>query len=175
MLCRCRRPIPSRHDDRACYLDDYQAGWLPTNLFRLSATSWSTHLSQGRSGHLPPTGRPSPRAGKGRECGRCQDEDPDGTPVLVLPDAESSRCAQPRGGRVALCGGRAASPSPFRRLHPGRVRAISRTAFSRHDPWGETHVFFSDERCVAPDDPAAMRGWRVALLDHVPVDRPSAR
>jgi 6-phosphogluconolactonase len=36
--------------------------------------------------------------------------------------------------------------------------------------WGKVHVFFSDERCVPPDDAASnYRMAREALLDHVPL------
>src|SRR5262249_7042876 len=36
--------------------------------------------------------------------------------------------------------------------------------------WARVHVFWGDERCVAPDDPASnYRMARETLLDHVPV------
>ena len=36
--------------------------------------------------------------------------------------------------------------------------------------WGKVHIFFSDERCVPPDDAASnYRTAREALLDHVPL------
>jgi len=36
--------------------------------------------------------------------------------------------------------------------------------------WSRVHVFWGDERCVPPDDPASNYGMaREALLDHVPV------
>ncbi len=39
------------------------------------------------------------------------------------------------------------------------------------DPWGRIDVFFGDERCVPPDDPASnYRMAREALLDRVPLD-----
>jgi len=46
-------------------------------------------------------------------------------------------------------------------------------ATPRHAPridWPRVHVFWGDERCVPPDDPASnYRMTREALLDHVPV------
>ena len=46
---------------------------------------------------------------------------------------------------------------------------LRRTTPARID-WGKVHVFFSDERCVPPDDAASnYRMAREALLDHVPL------
>jgi len=37
-------------------------------------------------------------------------------------------------------------------------------------PWGDCHVYFSDERCVPPDAPDSnYRMARDALLDHIPI------
>jgi 6-phosphogluconolactonase len=62
---------------------------------------------------------------------------------------------------IALAGGNTPRPI-YARLaaaeHAGRI------------DWGKVHVFFSDERCVPPDDAASnYRMAREALLDHVPL------
>lgn len=62
---------------------------------------------------------------------------------------------------VALAGG-----STPRRLYALLASAPYVTAVD----WSRVHVFWSDERCVAPDDPASnYRMAREALLDHVPL------
>jgi len=62
---------------------------------------------------------------------------------------------------IALAGG--GTPRPI----------YARLAAADHIDWGKVHVFFSDERCVPPDDAASnYRMAREALLDHVPL--PSA-
>ncbi|HEV8307116.1 MAG TPA: 6-phosphogluconolactonase [Methylomirabilota bacterium] len=95
--------------------------------------------------------------------------------MIVLEDAEAvageaaarvadlARQAVAARGRfaVALAGG--ATPRPaFRRL----AREPLRSAV----PWGRTEVFWSDERCVAPEHPESnYRLARETLLDAVPI------
>lgn len=95
--------------------------------------------------------------------------------ITVLPDAatlaetaaarveDSARAAVQRDGRflLALSGG--STPAALFRLlaSPDRRERV---------PWRQTHVFFSDERCVPPDDPQS--NYRMAqelLLGSVPV------
>lgn len=100
---------------------------------------------------------------------------PTGASVSVMPDAESlalaaaaaiaaeARRALRRSGRftIALSGG--STPEPAYRLLAG-------PPFSDLVPWEATHIFFSDERCVNPDDPRSNEGMaRRALLDRVPI------
>ena len=62
---------------------------------------------------------------------------------------------------IALSGG--STPRPIY----ARLAAADHAA---HIDWGKVHVFFSDERCVPPDDAASnYRMAREALLDHVPL------
>lgn len=62
---------------------------------------------------------------------------------------------------VALAGG--GTPRPVYEL-------LATPAFANRIPWDKVHVFFGDERCVAPDDPRSnFRMAREALLDHVPL------
>jgi 6-phosphogluconolactonase len=59
---------------------------------------------------------------------------------------------------IALSGG--STPRPV----------FARLAAADHVDWRKVHVFFSDERCVPPDDAASnYRMAREALLDHVPL------
>jgi 6-phosphogluconolactonase len=67
--------------------------------------------------------------------------------------------------RIALAGGGTPRPLHRRLAEPPRVDAVD---------WSRVHVFWGDERCVPPDDPASnYRMARETLLDHVPLD-PSA-
>jgi len=60
---------------------------------------------------------------------------------------------------VALAGG--ATP---RLLY----RTLAQTPFATHTPWAALDVFFSDERCVAPDHPDSNYGMaRAAFLAHI--------
>jgi 6-phosphogluconolactonase len=54
---------------------------------------------------------------------------------------------------------------------PRRTYALlAQSPFREQVPWERTHVFWGDERCVAPDDPRSnARLAREALLDRVPV------
>ena len=62
---------------------------------------------------------------------------------------------------IALSGG--STPRPVY----ARLAAADHAA---HIDWGKVYVFFSDERCVPPDDAASnYRMAREALLDHVPL------
>ena len=62
---------------------------------------------------------------------------------------------------VALAGG-----STPKRLY----ELLSTPEYAARVDWAHTHVYFGDERCVPPDDPASnYRMARVALLDRVPV------
>ncbi len=100
---------------------------------------------------------------------------PAGDSLVVLPDpealalavaagvvAEARRTVGRRGCfRMALSGG--STP----RL---AYEALARPPFAETMPWASTHVFWSDERCVAADDARSnQRMAREALLDHVPV------
>jgi 6-phosphogluconolactonase len=63
--------------------------------------------------------------------------------------------------RVALAGG--STPRPLYAL-------LATDAYACRIDWPCVHVFWSDERCVAPDDPASnYRMAREVLLDHAPV------
>ena len=96
-----------------------------------------------------------------------------GVEVLQGPDALAHHAAQQlvataaeavrASGRftLALSGGN--TPRPLYALLASREYA---TALD----WARTHVCWSDERCVPPDDPASnYRMVREALLDHVPL------
>jgi len=54
---------------------------------------------------------------------------------------------------------------------PKKLYALLATApYASRIDWPRVHVFWGDERCVAPDDPASnYRMTREALLDHVPL------
>ena len=74
---------------------------------------------------------------------------------------------------LALSGG--STPRPiYARLaaadHVGRRYDRIDDRIEDRIDWGKVHVFFSDERCVPPDDVASnYRMVREALLDHVPL------
>ena len=95
--------------------------------------------------------------------------------VRVLPGVESlmeaaaerlvTRAAAAIGasGRftVALAGG--STPRALYEL-------LVTPRYARRIDWPRVHVFWGDERCVPPDDPASnYRMTREALLDHVPI------
>jgi 6-phosphogluconolactonase len=75
----------------------------------------------------------------------------------------SAREAIAERGRfvVALAGGSTPRPAYER---------LASEPFSRHIDWARVHVFWSDERCVPPDDPGSnYRMAREALLRRVPI------
>jgi 6-phosphogluconolactonase len=95
--------------------------------------------------------------------------------VTVYPDHQSFVCgaaafiaelaAESIAARghftIALAGGGTPRPIYARLAAADHVDAID---------WRKVHVFFSDERCVPPDDAASnYRMAREALLDHVPL------
>jgi 6-phosphogluconolactonase len=95
--------------------------------------------------------------------------------IEVFPDAEAlalraadlfalaaQEAAAARGRfAAALSGGE--TPRAFYRL-------LARQQFSQKVPWRRVQLFWSDERCVPPDDPASNYGMaRDALLKHVPL------
>ena len=100
--------------------------------------------------------------------GRASQVAPFPTPDAVVADAAGrfvSVAAQAvrETGRfvVALAGG-----STPKRLY----ERLATPEYATRVDWAHTHVFFGDERCVPPDDPASnYRMTRLALLDRVPV------
>lgn len=47
---------------------------------------------------------------------------------------------------------------------------LTQPEYARRVPWTDVHVFWTDERCVSPDDPESnQRMAHEALLDHVPI------
>ena len=81
----------------------------------------------------------------------------DGAAAFIAGIAAESIAARGRF-TIALAGG--STPRPI----------YARLAAADPIDWGKVHVFFSDERCVPPDDAASNhRMAREALLDHVPL------
>ena len=84
----------------------------------------------------------------------------DGAAAFIAGQAVASIAARGRF-TLALSGG--STPRPV----------YARLAAVDHDDridWGKVHVFFSDERCVPPEDAASnYRMAREALFDHVPL------
>jgi 6-phosphogluconolactonase len=77
--------------------------------------------------------------------------------------AQAAQEAAAARGRfaVALSGG--ASPQPLYRL-------LARQQFTQKVPWRRVHLYWGDERCVPPDDPASNYGAAERLfIRHVPV------
>ena len=84
----------------------------------------------------------------------------DGAAAFIAGLAVESIAARGRF-TIALSGG--STPRPI------YARLAAADHAERID-WGKVHVFFSDERCVPPDDAASnYRMAREALLDHVPL------
>lgn len=78
---------------------------------------------------------------------------------IAETDAARGRCT------IALSGGR--TPRPV-------YEALARPPFAARVPWERVEVYFSDERCVPPDDARSnYRMARESLLAHVPI--PAAR
>lgn len=74
--------------------------------------------------------------------------------------AEAAVAANPRFD-VVLTGGSTA---------PAAYRLLAADPFASRIEWGRVHVWWTDERCVAPDDPRSNYGAaREALLDRVPI------
>ncbi len=95
--------------------------------------------------------------------------------IEILPDAETlalraadlfalaaQEAAAARGRFVvALSGGE--TPRSFYGM-------LARQQFSQKVPWRRVHLYWSDERCVDPDEPASNFGMaRDAFIRHVPV------
>jgi 6-phosphogluconolactonase len=95
--------------------------------------------------------------------------------IEILPDAEAvgmraadllamaaQEAAAARGRfAVALSGGE--TPQVLYRL-------LARQQFSQKVPWRRVHLYWGDERCVAPDDPASNYGMaRDTFIKHVPI------
>ena len=77
--------------------------------------------------------------------------------------AETAAAAAAARGRfcAALSGG--STPRPL-------YERLAADPYGRGLPWEAIHLFWGDERCVAPDDPRSNYGMvRRALLDRVPV------
>jgi 6-phosphogluconolactonase len=54
----------------------------------------------------------------------------------------------------------------------GLFQLLASPAYARRVNWKSWEIYFSDERCVGPDDPQSnFRMAREALLEHVPVDQ----
>jgi 6-phosphogluconolactonase len=84
----------------------------------------------------------------------------DGAAAVIAGHAVESIAARGRF-TVALSGG--GTPRPI-------YARLAVTDHAERIDWGKVHVFFSDERCVPPDDAASnYRMAREALLDHVPL------
>ena len=92
----------------------------------------------------------------------------DGAAALIAALAAESIAA--RGHfTIALAGGGTPRPIYARLAAADHVEAIVDRLDDRLD-WRKVHIFFSDERCVPPDDAASnYRMAREALLDHVPL------
>ncbi|MFQ5611306.1 MAG: 6-phosphogluconolactonase [Anaerolineae bacterium] len=78
----------------------------------------------------------------------------------------ATRSAVARRGvcRLALSGG--STPAAMHRL-------LTQSPWRERVPWDRLHIFWSDERCVAPDHPDSNYLMaRQTLLDHVPVPEP---
>jgi 6-phosphogluconolactonase len=74
--------------------------------------------------------------------------------------AQESAAARPRFC-VALSGGE--TPRALYGL-------LARQQFQQKIPWRRTHLYWGDERCVPPDDPASNYGMaREAFIKHVPI------
>ena len=76
--------------------------------------------------------------------------------------AAAGKAVAERGAfHLVLSGGE--TPKPLYEL-------LATPAWKNRMDWGKTHVYWSDERFVSPDDPRSNEGMtRRALLDHVPI------
>jgi len=92
----------------------------------------------------------------------------DGAAAFIAELATESIAARGRF-TLALAGGGTPRPIYARLAAADHVDAIVDAIVDRID-WRKVHVFFSDERCVPPDDAASnYRMAREGLLDHVPL------
>jgi 6-phosphogluconolactonase len=84
----------------------------------------------------------------------------DGAAALIAGLAVESIAAHGRF-TIALSGG--STPRPI-------YARLAAADHAEHIDWGKVHAFFSDERCVPPEDAASNYHMaRAALLDHVPL------
>ena len=95
--------------------------------------------------------------------------------IEILPDAEAlalraadlfaltSQEGAAARGRFAAAFSGGETPRAFYRM-------LARQQFSQKIPWRRVQLYWGDERCVPPDDPASNYGMaRDALLKHVPI------
>jgi len=89
--------------------------------------------------------------------------------VLPTPAAVAEAAAE----RIVAAVARTTGPFTIALAGGSTPAVLYRLLVSQPIDWPRVHVFFGDERCVPPDDPASnYRMAREALLDHVPI--PSA-
>jgi 6-phosphogluconolactonase len=91
--------------------------------------------------------------------------------VVVVEDASALEdAAGARIEKVAFAATRE-RPATISLAGGSTPRAAYMRLASRPIPWGRVELFFGDERCVPPDDPASNYGMaRDALLERVPAD-----
>lgn len=95
--------------------------------------------------------------------------------IEILPDADAlalraadlfalaSQEGAAARGRFAVALGGGETPRPF-------FRMLARQQFSQKVPWRRVRLYWGDERCVAPGDPASNYGSaRDAFIKHVPI------
>ncbi len=86
--------------------------------------------------------------------------------VLPTPAAVAEAAAE----RVVAAAARASRRFAIALSGGSTPAALYRLLVAKPIDWARVHVFFGDERCVPPDDPASnYRMAREALLDHVPI------
>jgi len=95
--------------------------------------------------------------------------------IEVLPDAEALAL---RAADVFAMAAQAAAAARGRfaaALSGGETpralyRNLARQQFAQKVPWRRVHLYWSDERCVPPDDPASNYGMAYeAFIKHVPI------
>ena len=95
--------------------------------------------------------------------------------IEILPDedalaaraadlfAQAAQEAAAARGRFAAALSGGASPQPL-------YRRLARQQFTQTVPWRRVHLYWGDERCVPPDDPASNYGAAERLfIRHVPI------
>ncbi len=95
--------------------------------------------------------------------------------IEILPDAETlalraadlfaltTQEAAAARGRCSVALGGGATPRAYYGL-------LARQQFSQKVPWRRVHLYWGDERCVGPDDPASNYGLaRDSFIKHVPL------